>query len=500
MEGSPQERFVAAWALAAEQFASGEQPALEPTIQLGLQVAELRLRVRDGRFYAAGAVVAESGLLPLLCEEDGIDTVKLSDLGRDSVAGLVEAFAVRIVLGLHAEDDLVSLLRGLPGVDLGLVPRMPPERPRMDVEKTRLPDVTGLVPIRPEPLSRAEAEELVKDSREAPAALAGRMVDWALQGGRVETAHAEQAERIAVGAAAAAASGGDWRSMVRIYRALHRAQQGARPLSFLGPGRLLRLMERVGQDNIEVPRDFLEVLRVLPGDPLARLVEVLSRSESAPTARRPILFLLEAIATDRLTDLLDALDAASGRTAVDLAALVTRQPLADAVSVAVRVARHPERDVVLAGLALLVTAPIEARGCGLLFSLLNHERQEVREQAMELLGRRKEQVAWVPIAGRLDADAGTMSSREQARAGATLAALDPDRALGLVREWMKPEGLGWIWGGQPRRIELVAAAIGALVGIPSPEADKWLGRLATRLPEGELRDAVLAAQRTRGTG
>lgn len=496
----PLEQFVEAWTRLVGTFAARGVAPVEPLIQLGRSLSELRVTVVRGGFERDGVALQAGGLLARLCEEDGIAGLRVVAIGSDAVIGLVEAFAVRLVIGLDGEDDLVTLLRGVPGVGVERVSRPPPARPRPGIEPGEAPDIVGLVPVRPEVIGAEEVAQVARDPGESPASLSVRVVDWALLDGRYETSHAQLAERLATGAAAAMAALGDWRTMLRLLRNLHRAQGGARPARFLEPTLLLRLLERAGDESAEIPRDLLEVLRLVPGDPFEHLIGVLQHGEESPSARRVAMVLLERVAAARLPDLLDALDAARGASAVDLLAIVVRIEGADRVTVVTRAARHPDREVVLGGLALLEGLPIEARSSGVLFALLSHAEVEIRLRAMELLGRRQEEAAWSPIFSRLDAEAQQMEPYEQARAGATLAQLDPARTLEVVEGWLKPAGLGWLWGGPPRRPEVVPAAIGALASLPGEEPERLLSRLESRLPEGELRSAAAAARRARGAG
>ncbi len=240
-------------------------------------------------------------------------------------------------------------------------------------------------------------------------------------------------------------------------------------------GRLLKSMPR---DATSAPPEMIEFLDLLPGNHLKMVVSMLD-TERGEASRRVARSLIERYVSKNIDWILDQLGVTDSSVAIELLrAFAAADPLR-AIEGVQAVGGRGEIDVQLEALHVLErVAPGPAAG-KLLLAFMQAPTEEVRIRALDLLGRQAARPAFAPIAEQVKGGAAArVSLREADACGVALARTDPERAMALFREWLKPKGIfGSVMPGQST---LQWAGVSGLVWIPGDDAEALIKASAER--------------------
>lgn len=238
---------------------------------------------------------------------------------------------------------------------------------------------------------------------------------------------------------------------------------------FVSAHALGRFLHGVSRDATEAPPELYALLKALPGDHLASLVEVLGR-ESGEASRRVTRRLIERYVADRGDEIVKYLETANAGLACELLRVLRYSDL-DRTLVAVRtLIESADVEVQLELLRSLEALPNSTEMARLVLRLATTDNEEVRSRALTIVAARQASAAYAPLLTRLKSMAATrLGDAEAERLGETLAAIAPDEALVQFREWCKPKGFfGAVTPGLSR---LQRAAVAGLVHIRGEEPE-----------------------------
>lgn len=247
---------------------------------------------------------------------------------------------------------------------------------------------------------------------------------------------------------------------------------------FVSAHALERFLHSVSRDATEAPPELYALLKALPGDHLASLVEVLGR-QTGEASRRVTRRLIERYVVDRGDEIVKYLETGNAGLACELLRVLRYSDL-DRTLVAVRsLVESADVEVQFELLRSLEALPMTAEVARLVLRLATTDNEEVRMRALTLLAARQASAAYAPLLSRLKSSAAArLSDTEAERLGETLAALAPDEALAQFREWCKPKGFfGSVIPGLAR---LQRAAVAGLVQLRGEEPEALVRAVAEK--------------------
>jgi hypothetical protein len=247
---------------------------------------------------------------------------------------------------------------------------------------------------------------------------------------------------------------------------------------------LVRVIRSFPAGIEEVPHQLIELVEMVPGDPVPMLLEILN-NERTRTARWITRNLLVRIGAHRLDHLVKAMDRFPPSVAADLLRVVSDIDLDRGIGVGIDMGMEADVELHLVALSLIKRAPYSKRVGRYLTNLLDSNSMEVRMHALELLVRHKEPAAFSKIISRLENNAAGngMDLDEIEALGSALVAIREDRAIEQFVEWIQPKKL--FQRMLPRRQNLKWAAVTGLSRIPGDQAKEYI-RLAAKTAGEEL--------------
>lgn len=441
----------------------------------------------------------------------------------DEQLRLLEILSVRYVGVRQQEDDLVTLLTkaGFKGITFEAVEGFvaqhdeedAPPPPLDPADRVKAPsdfDLPGPQPlaprgfnyreIPPQYLSAVQAEETPET---VPARALG-LVAWLLR------AVADPAQPIALAdALPVIAEVRDYlvadrqlRALLALVRRLLDVGEPSEPFRALvkelqAEPQRAQLFE-AAEPGAPTPPELPLLFEAIGGDALPFLLERLEVDE----ARRPhARALLAPLARSRAQEMVDRLAEAPTAVASELLVVLMQAAPEQALAAASKVIEHPDESIQLELVRMLGGAPRGSETTGLLMRALASPYESVRICAMQQAAARREVRLFDPLVRR--AEDPTLSIREAATIGETMASLTPSTAKNLFVEWSQPKGgllRRMVEAPGKRRVHYVAASgFGAL---PGEEAEQLVRELSARA-DAELKQhcvAVMVKRRKEGRG
>ena len=272
--------------------------------------------------------------------------------------------------------------------------------------------------------------------------------------------------------------------------------------SFVDERSLTRLVRGTANPRSEVPQPLVSLLQLVPGSHVGALLGVLANETNAASTR-VARALVERYARDNADRIVEQVQFASPNVAVELLrALRYGHPdkgLEAARQYALRSAVDRNVDVELGCLRILNGGAITPTVARVLTVLLGSAHPEARAAALGVVARRRVQDAFHAVLDRVKRDGlGGLSPDEADAYGEALAGADPDLALGVFRDWIKPKG--FFAAMVPPMLRWVA--VSGLVNIIGPEAEDLI-KVASEKGGAELArhctDCMVRRRRTART-
>jgi hypothetical protein len=262
--------------------------------------------------------------------------------------------------------------------------------------------------------------------------------------------------------------------------------------SFADRRALGKIMHSTPKTAMAPPPELIALLDLLPQQRLASLIDVLGE-ERNEASRRLTRQLIERYAPEQPEYVIARLRESEAGVACDLLRAMSSAVPERAVDMAIDLAEHPDLSVVHEALMRLAKAPHDPRVSRALVRLAASPHQEARWRALDLIGARKEHVAFGPIVKHAEEHRFDMTSLEEAaRVGRTLAVLSSKGSLALFRQWLRPKGLvGRLVETAGHRF-LEWSAISGLEQLPGEESEALIRQVAEKA-RGDLRAHCMGA-------
>lgn len=239
--------------------------------------------------------------------------------------------------------------------------------------------------------------------------------------------------------------------------------------SFVDERALSRLLHSVPRDARQAPPEMTALLELVPGDHLRTLVAILGK-EHVEAPRRVARSLVEGYVPARGDWIVQQVASAEAHLAAELLRALTYADRERAIEACQLIVGRPELDLQLEALHVLEKAELSQAVGRLLANYAAAPNEEVRVRAMELVGRRQVRTAVPTLIERIRRDAALrLGAREAEAAGEAMGRADPQRALEVFREWLKPRGI--FSSVLPGTAMLQWTAVSGLVVVPGDEAE-----------------------------
>jgi hypothetical protein len=238
----------------------------------------------------------------------------------------------------------------------------------------------------------------------------------------------------------------------------------------------------------EIPPDLVELLGILPGEPVPRVLKML-RNRWFDNGRHLGVGLVERTPTERLGPVVDFLKSRPGAMAAELLRVVARRSPELASEAAVYLCSSDRKEARLAAMEVLEVVPYRSSIGRVLARALDDPEEEIRSRAAWLFAEHRQERAFDLILKREQA-AAELGSTEAVAFGEALATLDADRALRLFTKWCRSGGI--LGGYRGARTERARAAVSGLATMATPESEKLIRRVLKRA-DGELRQHCVQA-------
>ncbi|MGD1146647.1 MAG: hypothetical protein ABR961_01695 [Thermoanaerobaculaceae bacterium] len=219
-----------------------------------------------------------------------------------------------------------------------------------------------------------------------------------------------------------------------------------------------------------------ELVELAPGDHVSTLLDLFTgspRHQDSQVVRR----LLETHLKGRTTALVERLGALDPAVAIELFRLLVRADPAGSIDAAVVLLGRAEPSAQLEALQLLETAEYSGKIGRALVGALGSDSSDVRLRALATLVRRHESRAFEPIVNRIKLGTAELEGAETKAVGEAMARLEPQKALSVFKEWVRPSGLlGRLGPGQTALRRAAIEGLALLPGRESEELLQWLAR------------------------
>jgi hypothetical protein len=261
---------------------------------------------------------------------------------------------------------------------------------------------------------------------------------------------------------------------------------------------LRRIIHSAARTHAEVPPELEALLDLVPGDHLTVLVNLLG-VERAAGSRELARHLIERYVRTRGDYVGDLIDRSSDEIAADLLHAVSDAALERAVGLVPRVLARSGHSLQGEVRRVLELAPADVLPAAVLMSWLSSPEADTRSAVVARLGSLGGVGVYDGLLKHLDGLNG--KAREEASAiGLALAALDADRAMEQLGDWVRPRSfwdrLRGVAGGGLQQWAGVAG-LGSLEGEYPNDAIRWLSARADADLEAHCR-RTLAGRRRRG--
>jgi len=262
-------------------------------------------------------------------------------------------------------------------------------------------------------------------------------------------------------------------------------------------GALRRVLKTIPREAISPPKEFYELLEVMPGDPLPALVELLG-DERDQSTRRHLRITLESYLPARAALVVEAFQAASGGVAADLIRVLANAAPEAAQQAVADIASSSDTTVQLEFLKLAEHLPVSTTTRTMLVQLLRSTDEEVRIRTLEVVVGMGERGAFTAVQRFAEQRAKKGANTAELEAcGRAMARLHPARAFDMFREWASYGGLlaRLAQRGQPLR----RVAIAGMELVDHSEVEGLLRTVAAKGDEDERQAALATLMRRQRT-
>ncbi len=263
--------------------------------------------------------------------------------------------------------------------------------------------------------------------------------------------------------------------------------------SFASVSSLRRILATVPESATTPPPAYQGLLELVGGDPLPTLFELLEL-ERGPTARRFTRQLIEAHMPRRVDDVKARFAESTPRVAADLLRVLASGAESESRALLTEVIHRGAPEVKLEFLGQIGRSA-ERSQRSFLVLLLAAPEEEVRIRALEVVAGLGEKGGWSPVHGQFDSRvAEGASSAELDALGATLARLDPERALAELVPVVQRRS--FLRKFRPKEVRARRVGVAALVALA---ARRDARKVLLELTGGSDEVAALARDALEGT-
>ena len=248
---------------------------------------------------------------------------------------------------------------------------------------------------------------------------------------------------------------------------------------------LRRILQSVSKGSEAVPPDLIQLLEMIQSDHLEHLMDLLVE-ERGSASRRLTRMLIERFVREAWDPsfVFERMHAESPGVLCDILRATSRALPDKVVAEAVQLSNHSALEVQMEVLWVLGRADEEELVEATLLQMLSSQYQEVRVRVLEFFkdfGSEKVFQPTVDFVKRLSTRG--ITDRECQSAGDVLAAVSPDLAKPILKEWIKPPGMFKRWVEMPGAQALQRTALYGLNDIPGEDIDKTIRWLSDRCGE-----------------
>ncbi len=291
---------------------------------------------------------------------------------------------------------------------------------------------------------------------------------------------------------------GRFDALLRIVTALERSAAGdmrPRPsilARFGGTEPLKCLVEGLARRGAPPPPDAVRYLQSVPGGHLADLLDLLDLEAEEPK-REALVALIEGLAEDRPSLVLERLEHAEAATATVLLHALAHAVPHQAVEAALRLKDRADPALQAAAISALAETPYTPALGRVVAGLLASPHPCVREKAVEYLAASNDPRAGDVIARHAASRAGHGLTNDEAESlGEALARQGGAGSLPLFTAWLHPHSLLGRVVESPGQRMLHRLAVAGLAKLPAAEAEQHL-RAFLEESSGELHHLCLIA-------
>jgi len=233
-----------------------------------------------------------------------------------------------------------------------------------------------------------------------------------------------------------------------------------------------------------VPEELISLLDLVPGDHLSNLIDVLGQERGA-ASRRIARQLIGRYVHAREATLEECIRAGTGAVAADLLQAVAEAAPEIAVKMVPELLFSEDHDLQREVVRILGIVNPGHFSASVLVGMLKTPGEQVRLRIIDMIMETSDPWAFDPLMARIQSPSSIniMSDDEAARLGKAMASLDPERALDIMGDWVRPKK--WIdrLKGVTRGHLIQWAGVAGLAIIPDPDAESAIRWLSTRAGE-----------------
>ena len=248
---------------------------------------------------------------------------------------------------------------------------------------------------------------------------------------------------------------------------------------------LRRILQSVSKGSEVVPPELIELLEMIQADHLEHLMDLLVE-ERGSASRRLTRMLIERFVREAWDPsfVFERMHSESPGVLCDILRATSRALPEKVVVEAVQLSGHAALEVQMEVLWVLGRADEEGLVESTLLEMLASQYQEVRVRVLEFFkdfGSEKVFNPTMELVKRLSTRG--ITERECQAAGDVLAAVSPEQAKPILKQWIKPPGLFKRWVEMPGAQALQRTAIYGLNDMPGEDIDKTIRWLSERCGE-----------------
>ena len=262
---------------------------------------------------------------------------------------------------------------------------------------------------------------------------------------------------------------------------------------------LRRIVQSVGKGSESIPPELLSLLRMIPGDPLSQMMDMLVEERGA-ASRRLIRMLIEHFAKETWDPrfVFDRMHSESASVLCDILRAMSRALPEQTLVEAVTLASHQSSEVQLEVLWVLGRADDEEMVEKTLITMMDSDFSEVRSRVLEHFELYGSAAVFDTVVNFVETrSTRRITNRECEISGRVLAAVDPEKAKPMLMAWIRPPGMFKRFVEMPGTQALHRTAVTGLGLLPGEDVDSLLRWLSERCGEEMYKLCMMTLVRRR---